>query len=74
MHECRQADAGNSQHARFSFVQVWTPLFSWHTKQKIDSFVVPVLNVIVPVLAVAQQCDNFQPILPLEVAEGFDIR
>ena len=27
MHECRQTDAGNSQHAIFSFVRVWTPLF-----------------------------------------------
>ena len=53
MHECRQTDARSSQHALFSFVQVWMPLFSWHTKHKTDSFLVPVLMVIVPVLAVA---------------------
>ena len=40
MHECRQTDAGNSQHALLSFVRVWRPLLSWHAaKYKWTQFV-----------------------------------
>ena len=35
IYRCGRTDAGSSQHGLFTFIEVRTPLYSWHTKRNV---------------------------------------